>query len=93
MELFKYIGMVAVAVGTFGLLTIVYQIAKGFVLACDFIMWQYTIAKQSKPDVKFELGTFFKGVMENWVDLICYDPANSSYNIGSSTWKGFRSWK
>ena len=93
MDIFRIIGMVAVAVGALGLLTFLYYIARGFVLACDFILWQYTITKQSKPDVKFELGIFFKGVMENWVDLIDYNPANTSFTIGQSTWTGFRSWK
>ena len=93
MNVFEIIGMIAVGILALCLLAVLYTIVKAFVLAADFIMWQYTITKQSKPDTKFSVRIFVRGVMKNWVDMLDYNPEYTSYSIGDSTWKGFRTWK
>ncbi len=93
MEIFKYIGMFAVALGAFGILVVVYQLIRAVFLAHDFIMWQYAMSKQSNPSLKFEFKIYFRGIRKNWVDMIGYTPDSFTCRIGSSEWQGWRSWK
>ena len=93
MDIFRIIGMVAVGIGALGVLWVLYHIVRGFILACDFVIWQYAMTKQSKPELKFELRVFFRGVMKNWTDMIGYTPDSFTCQIGSSEWQGFGSWR
>ena len=93
MDIFRIIGMIAVAVGAVGVLWVVYHVVRGLVLAADFVMWQFAQTKKKNPDLKFEFGLFFRGVKKNWVDMIGYTPDSFTCQIGSSTWQGFGSWR
>ena len=93
MEIFKYIGMFAVAIGVIGIACVLYSLVRAVFLAHDFVMWQFYCTKQSDPDLKFEFGLYFKGIRKNWVDMIGYTPDSFTCRIGSSEWQGWRSWK
>ena len=93
MDIFRIIGMIAVGIGALGVLWVLYHVIRGFILACDFVIWQYTMTKQRKPELKFELRVFFRGVGKNWVDMIGYTPDSFTCRIGSSEWQGFGSWR
>ncbi len=93
MEIFAYVGMVAVAIGAFGIAVIVYHLIRAVFLAHDFVMWQYTMSRQSNPALKFEFRLYFRGIRKNWIDMIGYTPDSFTCRIGSSEWQGWRSWK
>ena len=92
MDLFRIVGMIVVAIGAFGLLVVLYQIIRGFVLACDFVMWQYYTTKRDFPELEFSIFTFFRGVIKNWIDMIGYTPDSFTCELKGNTWNGFGSW-
>lgn len=75
------------------LLWVAYHIVRGFVLSCDFILWQYSTTKRNDPDLKFSIGIFLGGVVKNWVDMIGYTPDSFSCEMKGSVWQGFGSWR
>ena len=89
MDIFRIIGIIAVGIAVFGLLITFYHIVRGFVLACDFVLWQLYTARQNDPTIKFEFGKFFRGVGKNWVDMIGYTPESFTCQRGSSIWSGY----
>ena len=93
MEIFTYIGMLAVAIGCFGIAIILYSFARALFLAHDFTMWQYTMAKESDRDTKFEFKKYFRCIAKNWVDMIGYTSDSFTCQIGQSEWSGYGSWK
>jgi hypothetical protein len=93
MEIFTYIGMFAVAVGAIGIASVLYSLVRALFLAHDFIMWQYAMSKQSNPSLKFEFRLYFKGIRKNWIDMIGYAPDDFTCRIGSSEWRGWRTWR
>ena len=70
MDIFRLIGQIAVGVGALGVLWVLYHIVRGVILACDFVIWQFYMTKQRKPDLKFDVRLFLRGVGKNWVDMI-----------------------
>ena len=93
MDIFRLIGQIAVGVGALGVLWVLYHIVRGVILACDFVVWQFYMTKQRKPDLKFDVRLFLRGVGKNWVDMIGYTPESFTCQIGSSVWQGFGSWR
>ena len=93
MDVFRIIGQVAVGIGALGVLWVLYHIVRGFVLACDFVLWQYTVTKRSDPELKFSVLVFLRGVGKNWVDMIGYTPDSFSCELKGSVWQGFGSWR
>jgi hypothetical protein len=93
MEIFAYVGMVAVAIGCIGIAIVVYHLIRAVFLAHDFVMWQYTMSRQSNPSLRFEFKIYFRGIAKNWIDMIGYEPGDFTCRIGSSEWSGWRSWK
>jgi hypothetical protein len=93
MEIFAYIGMVAVGMGIFGIACVLYSLIRALFLAHDFIMWQYAMSKESNPDLKFEFKLYFRGIAKNWIDMIGYTSDSFTCRIGSSEWSGWRTWR
>ena len=93
MNFFEIVGVIAVSLLAFGAACVVYHLLRAVVLAHDFIMWQYAMSKQSNPNLKFEFKIYFRGIAKNWFDMIGYTPESFTCQIGTSEWKGFRSWK
>lgn len=89
MDIFRIIGMIVVAFGVIGIVWVVYDIVRGLVLACDFVLWQLYMARQNNPEIKFEFGKFFRGIGKNWVDMIGYTPESFTCQIKDKVWSGF----
>lgn len=93
MNFLEIIGCITLGAIALFLLWVVYHIVRGFVLACDFVLWQFAMTKKQKPDLKFQFQLFFRGVIKNWIEMIGYTPDSFTCQMGSSEWQGFGSWR
>ena len=93
MNFLEIVGAFTLSIIGLGILCVIYSIMRGLVLAGDLVIWQFYMARQKNPDIKFSIVTFFRGVWKNWYDMIGYTSDSFTCQIGSSTWSGFQTWR
>ena len=93
MNFLEIIGSITLGAIAVFLVWVVYHIVRGFVLACDFVMWQFWLTKRKNPDLKFSILIFFGGVVKNWLEMIGYTSESFTCTMDGSEWQGFGSWR